>query len=83
MPTDRDYMERALALAALAQGRTSPNPLVGCVVVKDGEIIGEGYHEKAGEPHAEVVALRDAGDVSDADVYVTLEPCCHEGRTPP
>ncbi len=83
MPTDRDYMERALALAELAKGRTSPNPLVGCVVVKDDEIIGEGYHEKAGEPHAEVVALRDAGDVSDATVFVTLEPCCHEGRTPP
>jgi diaminohydroxyphosphoribosylaminopyrimidine deaminase/5-amino-6-(5-phosphoribosylamino)uracil reductase len=76
-------MERALALAELAKGRTSPNPLVGCVVVKDDEIIGEGYHEKAGEPHAEVVALRDAGDVSDATVFVTLEPCCHEGRTPP
>lgn len=83
MPTDRDYMERALALAALARGRTSPNPLVGCVVVKDGEIVGEGYHEKAGKPHAEVMALRDAGDVSGATVYVTLEPCCHEGRTPP
>lgn len=83
MPTDRDYMERALALAALAQGRTSPNPMVGCVVVQDGEILGEGYHEKAGEPHAEVVALREAGDVSGATVYVTLEPCCHEGRTPP
>ena len=83
MPTDRDYMERALALAALAQGRTSPNPVVGCVVVKDGQIIGEGYHEMAGEPHAEVVALRDAGDVSEATVYVTLEPCFHEGRTPP
>jgi diaminohydroxyphosphoribosylaminopyrimidine deaminase / 5-amino-6-(5-phosphoribosylamino)uracil reductase len=83
MPTDRDYMERALALAALARGRTSPNPLVGCVVVKDGEIIGEGYHAKAGEPHAEVMALRDAGDVSDASVYVALEPCCYEGRTPP
>ncbi|MFP6597214.1 MAG: bifunctional diaminohydroxyphosphoribosylaminopyrimidine deaminase/5-amino-6-(5-phosphoribosylamino)uracil reductase RibD [Candidatus Hydrogenedentota bacterium] len=83
MPTDRDYMERALALAALALGRTSPNPMVGCVVVKDGEIIGEGYHGKAGEPHAEVVALRDAGDVSEATVYVTLEPCFHEGRTSP
>ncbi len=83
MPTDRDYMERALALAALAQGRTSPNPMVGCVVVRDGKIIGEGYHEKAGGPHAEVIALRDAGDVSDATVYVTLEPCCHHGKTPP
>ncbi len=83
MPTERDYMERALALAAVARGRTSPNPMVGCVVVSHGEIIGEGYHEKAGEPHAEVMALRDCGDVSNATVYVTLEPCCHEGRTPP
>lgn len=83
MPTDRDYMERALALAALAKGRTSPNPMVGCVVVLNGEIIGEGYHEKAGGPHAEVIALRDAGDVSDATIYVTLEPCCHHGKTPP
>lgn len=83
MPTDRDYMERALALAELAKGRTSPNPMVGCVVVSDGEIIGEGYHEVAGGPHAEVIALRDAGDVSEATVYVTLEPCCHHGKTPP
>ena len=83
MPTERDYMERALALAALARGRTSPNPMVGCVVVSKGDVIGEGYHEKAGEPHAEVMALRDCGDVSEATLYVTLEPCCHEGRTPP
>src|SRR5690606_37956090 len=66
MPTDRDYMDRALALAALARGRTSPNPMVGCVVVRDGDIIGEGYHMQAGGPHAEVMALRECGDVSNA-----------------
>lgn len=83
MPIDRNYMERALALAERARGRTSPNPLVGCVVVKDNRIIGEGFHASAGEPHAEVIALHEAGDVSDATVYVTLEPCSHNGRTPP
>ncbi|MDK1021798.1 MAG: bifunctional diaminohydroxyphosphoribosylaminopyrimidine deaminase/5-amino-6-(5-phosphoribosylamino)uracil reductase RibD [Candidatus Hydrogenedentes bacterium] len=83
MPTDRDYMERALALAERGRGRTSPNPMVGCVVVRDGAVIGEGCHERAGDAHAEVNALRDAGDVTDATVYVTLEPCCHEGKTPP
>ena len=82
MPTDRDYMERALALAERARGRTSPNPMVGCVVVKNNRVIGEGFHASAGEPHAEVIALREAGDISDATVYVTLEPCNHEGRTP-
>jgi len=83
MPTDREYMERALALAERGRGRTSPNPMVGCVVVRDGAVVGEGYHECAGEAHAEVNALRGAGDVSGASVYVTLEPCCHEGKTPP
>ena len=83
MPTDRDYMERALALAERGRGRTSPNPMVGCVVVRDGAVIGEGCHERAGDAHAEVNALRDAGDVTGATVYVTLEPCCHEGKTPP
>lgn len=83
MPTDRDYMERALALAERGRGRTSPNPMVGCVVVRDGEIVGEGFHERAGESHAEVNALRHAGEVSDATVYVTLEPCAHHGKTPP
>ena len=81
---DRMYMERALELAALATGKTSPNPCVGCVVVKNGAIIGEGWHEKAGLPHAEVNALLQAGDeANDATAYVSLEPCNHFGRTPP
>jgi len=83
MPTDREYMQRALELAERGRGRTSPNPMVGCVVVRDGAIIGEGWHERAGEPHAEVIALRHAGDVSGATVYVSLEPCAHHGKTPP
>lgn len=82
---DKKFMQRALDLAAMAQGRTSPNPLVGAVIVKAGEIIGEGYHRKAGTPHAEVHALNAAGDhdLSDATMYVSLEPCSHYGRTPP
>lgn len=83
MDADREYMGRALALAALGRGRTSPNPMVGCVVVRDGRVIGEGYHQRAGEPHAEVNAINAAGDVSGATIYVTLEPCCHQGKTPP
>lgn len=79
---DTDYMRLALRLAK--RGRTSPNPMVGAVVVKDGVIVGKGYHPKAGEPHAEVFALRDAGDAAaGATMYVTLEPCCHAGRTGP
>lgn len=77
-------MNRALTLAELATGRTSPNPLVGAVVVKDGKIIAEGYHKKAGEPHAEIHALDTAGEKAQGStLYVTLEPCCHWGRTPP
>ncbi len=77
-------MERALELAAKAYGRTSPNPLVGAVVVRDGEVVGEGYHRRAGEPHAEVEALRDAGgEAKGATLYSNLEPCYHTGRTPP
>ncbi len=76
-------MQRALDLAARGRGRTSPNPMVGCVVVRNGCTIGEGYHEKAGLPHAEVNALRSVGDARGATVYVSLEPCCHHGRTPP
>ncbi|MEW6398780.1 MAG: bifunctional diaminohydroxyphosphoribosylaminopyrimidine deaminase/5-amino-6-(5-phosphoribosylamino)uracil reductase RibD [Bacillota bacterium] len=78
------FMDRALALAERAAGRTSPNPMVGAVVVKDGRVVGEGYHAAAGQPHAEVVALRRAGEAArGATLYVTLEPCCHFGRTPP
>lgn len=77
-------MKEALALAKLGLGYTSPNPAVGCVIVKDSEIVGRGYHHKAGTPHAEVWALREAGDKAEgATVYVTLEPCAHYGRTPP
>jgi diaminohydroxyphosphoribosylaminopyrimidine deaminase/5-amino-6-(5-phosphoribosylamino)uracil reductase len=79
-----DPMERALALARRALGGTSPNPAVGAVVVKDGRIVGEGFYERPGAPHAEVVALRQAGPKArGATLYVTLEPCCHQGRTPP
>lgn len=78
------FMQRALDLARQAKGRTSPNPLVGAVVVKDGKVIGEGYHQKAGTPHAEVHALNAAGEnAKGATLYTNLEPCCHWGRTPP
>ena len=77
-------MQRCLELARQALGRTAPNPLVGSVVVREGEIVGEGFHPKAGEPHAEVFALRAAGErAQGATVYVNLEPCNHTGRTPP
>ena len=76
-------MRRALELAAQGRGRTSPNPMVGCVVVRDGQVLGEGFHERAGAPHAEVNALNGVSDLSGATVYVTLEPCSHQGRTPP
>lgn len=81
---DEDAMRRAVALAALGTYTTAPNPNVGAVIVKSGEIIGEGYHQQAGGPHAEVFALRQAGDAAKgATAYVTLEPCSHFGRTPP
>lgn len=81
---DQAMMQRCLELARRALGRTSPNPLVGAVIVKDGEIVGEGFHARAGEPHAEVLALRSAGDLAHAaTIYVSLEPCNHYGRTPP
>lgn len=81
---DDPYLSRAVALAERGLGMTSPNPAVGCVVVVDGHIVGEGFHPRAGEPHAEVHALREAGDdARAADVYVTLEPCSHHGKTPP
>jgi diaminohydroxyphosphoribosylaminopyrimidine deaminase/5-amino-6-(5-phosphoribosylamino)uracil reductase len=81
---DHGMMARALQLAERGLWTTSPNPRVGCVVVRDGEIVGEGWHEKAGEPHAEPHALRAAGQkAKGATAYVTLEPCSHHGRTPP
>lgn len=81
---DQIWMRRALDLAARARGRTSPNPMVGAVLVKDGQLIGEGFHAYAGSDHAEVTALCDAGPAArGATLYVSLEPCCHSGRTPP
>lgn len=81
---DIQMMQRCLQLARRAAGKTSPNPLVGSVIVKDGEIIGEGFHPEVGQPHAEVFALQDAGEeAKGATVYVNLEPCNHYGRTPP
>ena len=77
-------MKRALDLARLGEGRTSPNPLVGAVIVKTGQVVGEGYHQKAGTPHAEIHALNAAGEnAKGATLYTNLEPCCHWGRTPP
>ena len=83
-PDDVRYMARALVLARHGLYTTDPNPRVGCVLVKDGKLVGEGWHQRAGEPHAEVHALHDAGTrAHGATAYVTLEPCCHHGRTPP
>jgi len=81
---DHEYMARALRLAEQGLYTTTPNPRVGCVIVKGGAVVGEGWHVRAGEPHAEVHALRAAGEAArGATVYVTLEPCSHHGRTPP
>lgn len=81
---DLDYMRRAIQLAEQARGWTNPNPLVGCVIVKNGKIIAEGYHQKAGDWHAERNAILHCNeDLRGATAYVTLEPCCHHGRTPP
>ena len=82
--TDRDYMLRAIELARGGLGWTSPNPLVGAVIVKNGRIIGEGYHERCGELHAERNAIASLTESAEgATLYVTLEPCCHYGKTPP
>ena len=82
--TDDEWMARALQLAARGCYTTHPNPNVGCVLVREGRVVGEGWHQKAGEPHAEVHALRVAGELArGATAYVTLEPCSHYGRTPP
>ena len=82
---DARQLERAIDLAALGGSRVSPNPRVGAVLVRDGQVIGEGYHHEAGGPHAEVEAIRSAAgtDLAGATIYVSLEPCCHQGRTPP
>lgn len=83
---DEMYMRRCIQLALNAEGRTYPNPMVGAVVVCDGKIIGEGWHHKAGEPHAEVNAIRSVADselLKRSTIYVSLEPCAHFGRTPP
>jgi diaminohydroxyphosphoribosylaminopyrimidine deaminase/5-amino-6-(5-phosphoribosylamino)uracil reductase len=85
LQTDHVHLARSLELAERGRGRTTPNPMVGAVVVKDGEVLGEGFHEVYGGPHAEreaLAACRDA-DTSGATMYVSLEPCCHQGRTPP
>lgn len=81
---DASYMARALRLAERGLMTAAPNPRVGCVLVSAGEVVGEGWHERAGQPHAEIHALQQAGaQASGATAYVTLEPCCHQGRTPP
>ncbi len=84
---ETQFMQRAIELAKKALGKTSPNPVVGAVLVQEGKIIGEGYHRKAGTAHAEIRALRDAEknghSVKGATLYITLEPCCHHGQTPP
>lgn len=82
---DARHLDRAIDLAALGGSRVSPNPRVGAVIVRDGRVLGEGYHQEAGGAHAEVAAILSAGDqdLSGATIYVSLEPCCHHGRTPP
>lgn len=82
---DQRFMRRALDLAEKGRGYVEPNPMVGCVIVKDGQIVGEGFHERFGGPHAEVnaIANTNGASVEGSTVYVTLEPCCHHGKTPP
>ncbi len=83
-PTHETFMHRALRVARQGEGRTAPNPPVGAVIVRNGQVVGEGFHPQAGEPHAAIFALRQAKDQArDAAIYVTLEPCSHQGKTPP
>lgn len=77
------YMSRALELASQGRGRVEPNPMVGAVIVRDGKVLGQGFHEKFGGPHAEVTAIENAGECAGATLYLTLEPCHHKGKTPP
>src|SRR6266542_4523016 len=83
--TDHEHLERAIELAERGVGSVSPNPVVGAVIVKDERVVGEGWHEEYGGPHAEVNAIAAAGeaDLRGATLYVSLEPCCHEGQQPP
>lgn len=82
--TDRDWIRRALLLALRGLGSVEPNPMVGCVLVHDGKLVGEGWHERFGGPHAEIMAIRSATRIpKGSTAYVTLEPCCHHGKTPP
>ena len=81
---EKEIMQRVFKLAEKARSRTSPNPMVGAILVKNGKIVGQGYHQKAGKPHAEILAIRQAGKHSiNGTLYVNLEPCCHFGKTPP
>ena len=83
---DEKFMMRAIDLARMGMGSVSPNPMVGCVIVHNGKIIGEGYHCKYGDPHAEVNAINNVKDMEllqESTLYVTLEPCAHHGKTPP
>lgn len=81
---DEFWMRRVLHLAERGRGRTSPNPMVGAILIRDGLIVGEGYHQKAGDPHAEILAIQKAGErAKGATLYINLEPCIHHGRTPP
>ena len=83
MHTDEMHMRRALALATLGRGTTPPNPLVGAVVARGARVLGQGYHRRPGEPHAEALALGQVKSAQGATLYTNLEPCCHTGRTPP
>jgi len=84
MKDEERWMRRALRLAQKGRGRTSPNPMVGAVLVKEDRVVGEGYHSKAGEAHAEIIALQEAGDrARGATLYLNLEPCAHFGKTLP